>query len=316
MTSHRHLRKVTLIVLVAAITGTWLIAQTANPHSSPDPVELVKQGRKLNGEGKQDEAIALYRQALGTKPDLYDAHLAMGMALDLKGDYAQARRHLDQAIAVAPAASKAQALRAMAVSYAFEGNAAAAAKYEQQVFDTRLAASDFIGAAEIANELARVYLESGDAKNARKWYETGHQTALRKADLKPTEKDLWDFRWEHAQARIAARQGKRDAAQKHVAAAKALLDKGTNPEQAPYLPYLAGYVAFYSKDFRTAAGEFAKANQEDPFILVMLAQAHEHLGDSVKAMDLYRQVLASNSHGPTNAFARPLATKKMSGKTR
>jgi tetratricopeptide (TPR) repeat protein len=314
MTSHRH-RKAVLAALLAAFSGAFVIAQTHTPAPSPDPVELVKQGRKLNGEGKQDEAIALYRQALVAKPDLYDAHLAMGIALDLKADYAQARQHLDRAIAVAPAASKAQALRTMAMSYAFEGKAADAAKYEQQVFDTRLAASDFTGAAEIANELARVYLESGDVTNARKWYETGHQTALRKSDLKPAEKDLWDFRWEHAQARIAARQGQHDAAQKHVAAAKALLDKGTNPEQTPYFPYLAGYVAFYAKDFRTAAGEFAKANQEDPFILAMLAQAHEGLGDSAKAKDLYRQVLASNGHNPNNAFARPLATKKISGKT-
>ena len=61
----------------------------------------------------------------------------------------------------------------MAMSYAFEGNANEAAKFEQQVFDARISAHDYIGAAEIANELARIYLESGDTIDAYKWYQVG-----------------------------------------------------------------------------------------------------------------------------------------------
>jgi tetratricopeptide (TPR) repeat protein len=313
MTFRPH-RRLYAVVLAAGLSSSLLSAQTANPGAAADPGELVKQGRKLDNEGKQDEAIALYRQAIAAKPDLYDAHLAMGIALDLKAQYKEARQHLDQAITLATADARAQALRAMAISYAFEANAAEAAKYEQQVFDTRLKAGDFTGAAEIANELARIYLEAGDIRKAQQWYETGHQTALKKTDLKPAERDLWDFRWEHAQARIAARQGQKDVAQKHVAAAKALLDKGTNPEQAPFFPYLTGYVAFYGDDFRGAIVDLEKANQQDPFILALLAQAHERLGETSQAMDLYRKVLASNAHNPNNAFARPLATKKLAAR--
>ena len=91
---------------------------------------------------------------------------------------------------------------------------------------------------------------------------------MRKTDMKEADKNLWAFRWAHAQARIAARRGQRDEAQKQVAAAKAALDKANNPDQAPFFPYLTGYVAFYGGDYKTAITELGKANQEDPFILM------------------------------------------------
>ena len=300
------------VFAAALLYGTVLAAQTADAGQAGDPLDLVKRGQKLNSEGKQDEALALYRQALEKSPNLYEAHLASGVALDLKGDYAQARDHLNKAIELAPADKKDQAVRTMAMSYAFEGNAREAEKYEQQLFDARAAKQDFVGAAEIANELARVVLESGDVDSAYKWYKTGYDTALRKTDMSEADKNLWAFRWAHAQARIAARRGQREEAQKQVAAAKAALDKANNPEQARFYPYLTGYVAFHGGDYKTAIADLEKADQRDPFILSLLAQAFEKSGDRARALEYYKKVLTSNGHNPTNAFARPLAKKKVS----
>jgi tetratricopeptide (TPR) repeat protein len=280
---------------------------------APAALDLVKQGEKLNSEGKQDDALALYRQAIEISPNLYEAHLESGIALDLKGNYAEARQYLAKAIEVAPAASKQQALRAMAMSYSFEGNATEAAKFEQQVFDARLSTHDFIGAAEIANELARIYLESGDTANAYKWYESGYETAQHKPDLTEADKNLWIFRWENAQARIAARRGKPAEAVQHMAAAKNALENAHNPDQARFFPYLAGYVAFYAGDYKHAIDNLLQADQHDPFILVLIAESYEKSGDRSQAMEYYRKVLASNAHNPTNAFARPLAKKKITG---
>src|ERR1019366_8704393 len=96
---------------------------------------------------------------------------------------------------------------------------------------------------------------------------------IKEPDIKPARQDLWNFRWEHAQARIAARRGDQAEAQKHVAAAKAILDKGTIPEQAPFFPYLKGYVAFYAGDYKAALEELKQANQNDPFIQCMVGRA-------------------------------------------
>jgi tetratricopeptide (TPR) repeat protein len=283
----------------------------AQQTPAPAALDLVKQGEKLNSEGKQDDALALYRQGLEMSPNLYEAHLGSGIALDLKGNYAEARQHLTKAIELAPANAKQQALRTMAFSYAFEGNASEAAKFEQQVFDARMSAHDYTGAAEIANELARIYLEAGDTTNAYKWYQSGYETAQHKPDLTDADKNLWLFRWENAQARIAARCGKADEAQQHIAAAKAALDRANNPDQVRFFPYLTGYVAFYSGDYKTAIADLQKADQRDPLILALLGASYEKSGDRSQAMDYYRKVLASNVHNPTNAFARPVAKKKL-----
>jgi tetratricopeptide (TPR) repeat protein len=286
-------------------------AQAAAP--SDDVQALVKQGQKLNSEGKQDEALKRYKEALEKVPNSYEAHLESGVALDLKGDYAAAREHLKKAIEVAPPDQKNRALRVMAFSYAFESNSAEAEKYEKQVFDALMAKSDFEAAAGVANELARIKLESGDIDGAAKWYKTGYDTAMRKTDMKDADKNLWAFRWAHAQARIAARRGQRDEAQKQVVAAKAALEKANNPDQAPVFPYLTGYVAFYGGDYKTAITELEKANQQDPFILMLLAQSYEKAGDAARAKEYYDKVMANNGHGPTNAFARPVARKKLAG---
>jgi tetratricopeptide (TPR) repeat protein len=301
------LRTVCAIFLLATLSS----AQQPPAPAPGSPDDLVQQGQKLSREGKQDEALALYDRALDKSPGMYEAHLAAGAALDLKGEYARAQEHLTRAVDLAQADSKQQALRALAFSYAFAGDAFKAAQAETQVFNARLAKNDAVGAAETSNELARIYLELGDPDHAYKWYKMGFETASHKPDLSDADKNLWLFRWESAQARIAARRGQAEEARQHMFAAKAALDKANNPDQARFYPYLTGYVAFYTGDYKTAIAELQKADQHDPFILVLLGQAYEKSGDASEAKDYYRKVLEINTHNPTNAYARPLAKKKL-----
>src|ERR1700756_2481829 len=187
----------------------------------------------------------------------------------------------------------------MAFSYVFERNTAEAEKYEKQAFDALIAKSDFEAAAGVANELARIKLELGDIDGAENWYKTGYDTAMRKTETKDADKNLWAFRWAHARARIAARRGQRDEAQKQVAAAKAALEKANNPDQAQFFPYLTGYVAFYSGDYKTAITELEKASQEDPFILMLLAQSYEKAGDAARAKENCGKGMSKKEKGPT-----------------
>lgn len=300
--SHRH------SALLASLLGL-LVPLALQAQEAPEPLTLVQQGKRLNTEGKQEEALALYEKALAANPNLFDAHLASGLALDLLGRYTEARTHLARAIELAPPEGKITALNAMAVSFAFEARANEGAQFYQRAFDAE-APERPASAAEEANALGRLYLESGDTKNARRWYQTGFETARRQKDEPASQLDLWQFRWLHAQARIAAREGRHREAVKQAAAARVLMT--TSPslaDQKPAVAYLEGYIALYGGKARDALTALASADQQDPFILMLEARASEKLGDRPGADRFWRQVLTVNGHSLQNAFARPAARK-------
>jgi tetratricopeptide (TPR) repeat protein len=305
-------------VTIGTIASALLVIGSLAPLFAQAPAqqqqpEFVKQGQQLMREGKPEEALALYRQILQTSPDSLAANIAAGSVLDLMGKGEEARKYFTKAIDVADTPEgKASAKRAMAMSYAFEGNCTKSVEYEQQVFDFYGSVKNFFQQGEIADEAARVCIDSGDLDAAYKWYQIGRDTGLKEPDIKPARQDLWNFRWEHAQARIAARRSDQAEAQRHAAAAKAILDRGTVPEQAPFFPYLKGYVAFYAEDYKAALEELKQGNPNDPFIQCMIAQTYEKLGDKQKASEYYRKASTAVSHNPAAAYAVPFAKKKLS----
>jgi hypothetical protein len=238
--------------------------------------------------------------------------LRAGAALDLAGRGAEARKYFASAIhAAGQPAGKLDAERAMAISYAFEGDCRGAEKYDRAAYDFLMEAGDYPSAAEVADELGRICLESGVPDIAYDWYRRGHDAGLKPEDLPDARKDLWNFRWAHARARIAARRGKPEEAAKQVAAARSILARGTNPDQEVYLPYLTGYVAFYANDYNGALGQLRNANQADPFIQCLIAQSYEKLGDLENARTWYGKAAGTMAHSVSAAFARPFSVRKL-----
>ena len=287
------------------------------PQFGRNQPEFVRQGQQLIREGKLDEALSLYRSNLKTTPDSLPANIAAGTLLDLMGKGDDARQHFQKAIDAAPdAMAKANAERAMAMSWAFSGNCRQTVKYEQMVFEYYVTTKDFYQQGEMADEAARVCIDNGDLDTAYQWYKTGHDAGLKQPDITPERKNLWEFRWEHAQARIAARKGNRAEADKHVAAAKALLDRdaGMARQQGSFFPYLAGYVALYRGDYQAALEQLRQANQNDPFIQCLMGDSYDKLGQKDQAMECYRKAAAATAHNPPAAFARPYALKKLAAR--
>jgi tetratricopeptide (TPR) repeat protein len=208
-------------------------------------------------------------------------------------------------------AAKLEAQRAMAVSYAFDGDCRGAEKYDRAAYDFLIEAGDFQNAGEVADELGRICLDAGAVDIAYEWYRRGHDAGLTPENLPAARKDLWNFRWAHARARIAARRGKQDDAARYVIAAKLVLDKGTNPDQQVYFPYLTGYVAFYAGNYTGALAQLRDANQGDPFIQCLLAQCYEQLGDFGNARIWYRKAATATAHSVPVAFARPFSMQKL-----
>jgi tetratricopeptide (TPR) repeat protein len=247
-----------------------------------------------------------------------------GVQLDLEGKGAEARQAFQKAIdeAAAPAA-KAQAERNMAMSWAFDGNCKKTAEYEDRVIEywkTQEAAQPgnaFYQEGEMADEAARVCIDYGDLDTAAAYYKKGHDLGIKEPNIAAGRKDLWEYRYQHALARLAARRGNKVEAQAHVAEAKSILakmgehDAGLQQQQTGFLPYLTGYVAYYTGDYKTALADLQKDPRNDAFITCLIAMTYEKLGDDAKAKEHWQKAAAARGHNPPAAFAVPTARKKL-----
>ena len=305
----------------ASATGIALVA-LAMSCGRPSPGQpavvhdLVAQARKLDLSGQQAGAIALYRQAIAQDSSSYDAEYGIARALDLTGAYDDARTHFARALALAPEGEKDQVRRMIGISWTFSANVAAADREFRAVFDRLLESRSFGAAAEEANELGRLHLETGDADAAERWYRQGHEVARQAPDLAAWQVDLADLRWAHAEARIAARRGRVQEARDQAHLVDQLIAKGGNDDQKIQYAYLLGYLSFYRGDYPGAASALASADQKDPAVMLLQAEAADALGQAADATAAYRRIVQSSAHSLTSAFARPIAARKLSASAR
>lgn len=297
-----------LTLAVAAMLLAVVAVATAQ-----DAAQLIQQGRALVSQGRHDEAEKLLRQAHQLNPRSLEAALALGVVLDLKGQYAEAHTFLKQAVDIAPRGQQRnQALAALALSYVFQGDIAEAVRQQQAVREQQLADGDLTGAAASARAIGRMLLESGDTAGGRKWYEIGYDEWRPGPGAPEPERLLWELRRRHMGARVSAREGRIDEARRQLGEFEALMAKrNRRDEDNAIYRWVAGYVAFYAKDYTRAVAELAQGNLNDPFILTMIGQAYEAQGNLANAREYYQRAVESNVHTLQNAIARPIAKARL-----
>jgi len=287
-----------LIVASLALLPLTIVAQGGPPAGAPGGQQPSPRGdstrtaSRLDTDGKTKEAREIFQKLIDGAPD--------------------------------PAA-KAASQRAMAMSYAFDGDCKNTIKYEEMViayWKTREAAEPqnaFYQQGEMANEAARVCIDAGDLAAAEKYYRMGSELGNKEPAPRTHPQSLWDFRLAHALARVAARKGDKTAAAQHVAAARKALDgdSAMAAQQERFFPYLTGYVALYTGDLAAAEADLTKAiamrgNERDPFMIALLAMTHEKMGHADAAKPLWQKAYdLATAHNPPAAYVRPLARKKL-----
>ncbi|HEY8311612.1 MAG TPA: hypothetical protein VIG47_13700 [Gemmatimonadaceae bacterium] len=249
-----------------------------------------------------------------------------GSQLDLNGETSKARVIFQKMIdSASTPASKAAAQRAMAMSYAFDGDCANTVRYEDMVIGywaTRESAEPqnaFYQEGEMANEAARVCIDAGDLAAADQWYRKGYELGVKEPAPQTHPRSLWEFRLAHALGRLAARRGDKAEAERQIVNAQRALasDTAMAAQQERFLPYMIGYVALYTNDLQTAETQFTKAvamrgNERDPFMNCLLAMTYEKLGRKADADALYRKAYEmATGHNPPAAFVRPFVRKRL-----
>ncbi len=258
--------------------------------------------------------------------DTAQTPLRQASRLDTQGRTTEARAWFQRLIdSASTPAAKAAAQRAMAMSYAFDGDCANTVRYEEmgiaywKTREREEPQNAFYQQGEMANEAARVCIDVGDLNTAEKYYRLGSDLGLKEPEPRTHPRILWDFRLAHALARLAARRGDAAEAKRQVEAARRALDSDSAiaSQQERFYPYLVGYVALYTNDLKTAEAELTKAvamrgNDRDPFMHVLLATTYERSGQKDKAAALYRKAYdLATAHNPPAAYARPFTRKKL-----
>jgi hypothetical protein len=144
----RGIAPVALAVAALSLTGSSLLAQGGQGGRRRGPSGPMRLAAQLDSRGATAQARAIYQAVIDSASD--------------------------------PRA-KADAQRAMAMSYAFDGDCANTVKYEQMViayWKTREQAEPqnaFYQEGEMADEGARVCIDAGDLDTAEQWYRTGYE---------------------------------------------------------------------------------------------------------------------------------------------
>lgn len=249
--------------------------------------------------------------------------------LDVEGRTAEARAIMQALLAGAPSDSaRAPLHRAIALSYAFDGDCANTVKHEEAViayWRTREAVEPqnaHYQQGEMANEAARVCIDAGQLDEAERLYKLGRELGLREPAPQTHPASLWEFRTHHAQARLAARRGQAAEARRHVEMARRTLDADSAMarQQRRFLPYLEGYVALYTGDAAAAEGHFRRTlaergNENDPYFHYLLGESLERQGKAAEARASYQTAYdrAGMGHNPPAAFTRRAARAKLGG---
>src|SRR5260221_3780491 len=104
----RCVKRGTLALLIAAMGLMFAVGaiaqanggQASNAQANggqPKLPEFAIEGQKLLRDGKVDDALALYKKVLQTAPESILANNGVGVALDLKGQYKDARKYFQRA---------------------------------------------------------------------------------------------------------------------------------------------------------------------------------------------------------------------------
>ena len=281
------MRTITLAAVLAVMCAAPALAQ-------PDVLAQVQAAEKQMESGDLDGATVALEKVVASTARSLEARAGSRARAGFAGaprPGASSARRGREACSRRPTERRAHSPRDFVCLPVEAGRGGAV--HTQRAFDAQIQSDNRGGAAGLANGLGRIYLESGNVQKAEQWYMTGYETAKKIQGITPTESALWEMRRHNALGRVAARRGDKAGAAWRLSKHSSTR---VNTNQRSFYPYLVGYVAFFAKDYRQGAiDELTKGDQNDPFVLALIAQSHEKLGQRDQAG---AEVCLPQGHGP------------------
>jgi CHAT domain-containing protein/Tfp pilus assembly protein PilF len=259
-------------------------------------------GELQRAEEQYSLSLGVWR-SLGNRPAELRALTALGALHAERGAAAEAIGFYQQALAVANStggrSQQADLLADIGLAYEMLNDSLQAILHLRQALEIRQAMDDIPGHASALTGLGTVYETLGDTDTAVDYYQQALQLWVRASNLQGEAQALNNL------GAAYYVQGERETALEHFDRAVQLWRRlGERAEETRSLRNM-GLVHLYIDD-RAALDYFQKALQAeerteetttDAWALLMMALAHDHLGNSREALDLNNRALALSQAG-------------------
>lgn len=278
-----------------------------------DPNPYDSYAELLMKEGKYEESIEQYRKALSIDPNFVASFLGISNNYNFLGKHEDARKELQTLYDKARNdGERGQALFAMTVSYADEGNFDKAMEEMQKQYVLNEKINDAGGMAGDFNAMGNILLEAGKYDEAMKKYDQSLEVTLASNLSNEVKENTKRFNLYNT-CRVWLMKNNLKGAKEKANEFGEKANAANNTFQIWLSHELQGLIALQEKDYKRAESEFKKANQQNPYTHYRLGLAYQ--GMKNKEMTDKHIKMAANFNALTNlnqSFVR-LKTRNMPG---
>ena len=278
-----------------------LIPDDPNPYDSYAEL-LMKLGRF-------DESIAMYNKALAIDANFVASYIGIGNDQLFKGQPAAARETFAKIAKVARnTGEKRTAHFWTAASYVYEGATDKALAEIEANFALSGAEQDGGTQSGDLNLMGDILREAGRVDDALVRYNKAVDVS-EAASVPPEAKAATRRNYLFEQARAAVAKHDLATAKAKAAAYRTEVAARKVPFELRQQQEVEGLIALEEKRYAAAAQAFAKANQQDPRILLYTAVALKDAGDTARAAEMATKAATFNQLSFNYAYVRAKALK-------
>jgi tetratricopeptide (TPR) repeat protein len=281
-----------------------------------DPNPYDSYAELLMKTGRFDESIAQYRKALSIDPHFTASNFGIASNLMFQDRHDEAiaeSRKLDKT--ARDDAARRLAMFTRTLVYVDQGKTAEALKEMQNQYDLGAKIGDTAAMASDAVSMGDILLQAGKPNEALRRYEQALNLQL-KSGLPEEVKEDAKLAHRYNLGRVALKEN--DLA-KAKAEAAAYLDGATarrNDARIRQAHALAGMIALQEKKYDQAVAELGQANQQDPYVIYLVALAQQGKGDRARARETFKRAAGMYLLPTLNyAFIRAKAKQQSAGES-
>lgn len=254
-----------------------------------DPNPYDSYAELLMKTGRFDESIAQYRKALSIDPHFTNSYYGIASNLMYQGKHPQAIAEAQKLTnAARNDGDRRLALFTKSLVYADQGKTDLALKELEKEYALDSKIGDPTQMAQDLNGIGIILVETGQPDQAQKRFQEALDLQLN-SDLSSGSKEDAQLAHHYNLGRVALARNDLATAKSEAAEYMKGAEARQNDFRIRQAHELAGLIAVKEKNFDPAISHLEQASQQDPYVVYILALAHQGKGDKGKATELFKQ---------------------------